>query len=156
MDGKRFDAAVRAAVTSRRRILGLALGGAFATIGGTASAAQCRKRCGPCKRCKHGHCKLKPDGSSCGAGNVCNAGVCLMTGTCPDPQEYCGATNVCGPVANDCRCFATAGGSSICGSFELICNGCTSDADCSPGWACVSGAGCGCGGNGCAPGCPAR
>src|SRR5689334_1237915 len=106
MDGKRFDAAVRAAaVASRRGIFGLALGGALAGLDGTASAAQCRKRCGPCKHCKHGHCVPKPDGSACGSGNVCSFGVCRLAGTCSGPQDYCTADNLCGPPVNDCRCF---------------------------------------------------
>ncbi len=164
MDGERFDAAVkRATITSRRGVLGLALGGALAGSGGKASAATCQKPCGPCRHCKHGRCRVKPNGSACGSGNVCRLGVCVMAGACSEPADYCHAVNVCGPIANDCRCFATFSGSSICGEIGITCNvvGCTSDSQCGPGEACVFGAG-GCGvpcpgnGYGCVVGCPVQ
>lgn len=162
MDGERFDAVVKqAAVASRRGVFGLALGGALAALGGTADAARCRKRCGPCKRCKHGRCRLTPNGSACGSGNVCFNGVCVMAGTCSGAKDYCSVDTVCGLVANDCRCFATVDGSSICGTYGITCggSGCTSDSQCGPGEACVCAAGCSnCPGNGCGcvAGCPVK
>jgi hypothetical protein len=63
---------------SRRRWL---VGLAGALISGLAvsppnqTAAKCRKRCGPCKRCTKAKCKPKPNGTIC-AGGTCRGGAC--------------------------------------------------------------------------------
>lgn len=163
MQSERFDAVVKqAAAASRRQILGVALGGVLAAFGGTTAAAACGKGCkrSRCKRCKHGRCRPLKDGRACGADRVCLFRTCLLAGTCSSPFDYCDPTSFtpCGPPENDCRCFSTVSGSSICATVTATCNDCTSDADCRPGEACAP-VPCGCtvgNGNGCVTGCPAK
>ena len=65
---------------SRRGIIqlvaGLALGGPLAVLGLSPAAATCKKKCGPCKRCKHGKCKPKRAGTAC-SGGTCHKGTCV-------------------------------------------------------------------------------
>jgi hypothetical protein len=65
---------------SRRGIIqlvaGLALGGPLAVLGLSPAAATCKKKCGPCKRCKHGKCKPKRTGTAC-SGGTCHKGTCV-------------------------------------------------------------------------------
>jgi hypothetical protein len=88
MDDARFDALARALTArfgSRRAGLRLLGAGALAALGrgGPAAedvgAAACSKAkpCPPCRRCKKGTCKKKPDGAACGAGKTCRDGRCV-------------------------------------------------------------------------------
>ena len=92
--GERFDDVARslAALPTRRRFLGLALGGVLAAARlGDAEARKRRKRkksCGICEKKKKGKCKPRPDGLACGEGQVCRKGRC-------ECQEKCGAGGEC-------------------------------------------------------------
>lgn len=80
MDASRFDAMTRSLTgdSTRRTLLGLLLGASSATLGvADAGAKKCKKPCGPCKRCRRGRCRRKPNGTDCGGGNVCCRGKCL-------------------------------------------------------------------------------
>src|SRR5215213_248587 len=96
--------------TTRRgmtRLLGgLALGGPLALLGLREAEAKCKKKCGPCKRCKKGKCKPKPAGTAC-AGGTCQGGACLpATATPPPPAPPTGPGN----CAFDDLFGTTAGG----------------------------------------------
>src|SRR5215213_4723115 len=86
--------------TTRRRLTrllgGLALGGPLALLGLSQAEATCKKKCGPCKRCKKGKCKPKPAGTAC-TGGTCQNGTCIPA-TAPSPPPLvppCGAGGPC-------------------------------------------------------------
>lgn len=86
MHAGRFDDLTRDfAPRSRRRFFGIisGLGGVLA-LSAHGVKAKCKKPCGPCRRCKKGKCKLKPEGTAC-AGGACQGGACLPTAVSPSP-----------------------------------------------------------------------
>jgi hypothetical protein len=95
VDGHRFDNLAKS-LRSRRSIVGLAVG--LVALAGVnrdeAAAKKCKKKCGPCKRCKKGKCKPKPGAPRCGPCRVCTRGVCRAS--CP-PEECVdnGGEDVC-------------------------------------------------------------
>lgn len=92
MDTRTFDTVTRSLIpagsssTSRRGMIrllgGLALGAPLGLLGLQSVDAKCRKKCGPCKRCKRGTCKPKPAGTAC-AGGTCQGGICVPAATPP-------------------------------------------------------------------------
>jgi hypothetical protein len=170
MDDRRFDSFVKAlsSAGSRRGVLGIfgasALGlGAFVRPGLSAAKKRnkkCKKKCGPCKKCKKGKCKPKPDGTDCGGTKVCQSGACMCpTECCADADcgglRECVANGSCAVLCADidcptaaCSCTTSVEGSRHC-IVGLDCDDllqeCTSTADCPPGQHCQS-TGCGPGG----------
>lgn len=162
MDDARFDALTRlltAAATRRtlpRTVSGLVLGGTLAATVRAETAAK-KKKCGPCRKRKKGHCRLKPDGAPCGGIKTCYFGVC----NCPSGMSSCGEgcipSELCCPGASfcgdhpdtcgtsgSCRCRPNLAGEMRCGSDIGAC-GCREDAECvgyGPGAFCGSLAGC--------------
>ena len=61
MDAQRFDRLVKS-LRTRRSVFGVVAG--IVTLLGLghdkAAAKKCKKKCGPCKRCKKGKCRLEP------------------------------------------------------------------------------------------------
>jgi hypothetical protein len=82
MELDRFDALTPNLTTtgSRRGITrllaGLTLGGSLGLLRLSQAEAKCKKKCGPCKRCKHGTCKPKRAGTAC-SGGTCHKGTCV-------------------------------------------------------------------------------
>src|SRR5215213_3578267 len=70
--------------TMTRLLGGLALGGPLALLGLREAEAKCKKKCGPCKRCKKGKCKPKPAGTAC-AGGTCHKGTCVTAAPSTGP-----------------------------------------------------------------------
>jgi hypothetical protein len=99
LDAHRFDNLVKSLHT-RRSFVGLIAGfGALLGVGldDEAAAKKCKKKCGPCKRCKKGKCKPKPGSPSCGRCSVCRAGECTA---------LCSAAECFGD-GDEARCFFT-------------------------------------------------
>jgi hypothetical protein len=128
MDNEAFDSVARSlgtagsGSTSRRgmtRLLGgLALGAPLALLGMPsvdANEAKCKKKCGPCKRCKKGTCKAKPAGSAC-AGGTCQGGRCVPAND-PPPPLVCpsGTFTIAGRCAPTCgpACAARGGACAV-------------------------------------------
>jgi hypothetical protein len=114
--------------TTRRgltRLLGgLTLGGPLALLGWSQAEAKCKKKCGPCKRCKNGKCRPKPTGTAC-AGGTCQGGACLpVAPPAPTCAQTCPSTCV--------ACFVRPAASTMCGdASESACDEpCSSDTDC--------------------------
>jgi hypothetical protein len=155
VDNRRFDALTRglAASGSRRGALGAALGAGLVALFGSAApeaAAKCSKRkpCGPCRRCKKGTCKRKPDGTACDGG-TCRGGTCEVAGdpcagvSCPacqacvdgacaaaDEGNACGGGRICRGGACACpagqercgdACVDTATDRANCGACGVVC-----------------------------------
>jgi hypothetical protein len=118
MDAQRFDRLAKT-LRTRRSALGLVAGfAALLGVGHDEAAAKCKKKCGPCKRCKKGKCRLKkPDGTPCGGGGACLAGRCCV----PDCTEGCDSDDGCG---GDCSC--DRGQACLSG----VCGACPADAEC--------------------------
>jgi hypothetical protein len=146
MDAAQFDALTRTLhARTQRRFVGLGVATLAAALGldraHEASARKCKKKCGPCKRCKKGKgkkgkCKPKPAGTVC-AGGTCQGGACL---------PFCAGKNVCVDPAfcqasgADCFCLvrADAGheGEPFCGQLGFVaadCSVCTGEAVCVDG-----------------------
>ena len=118
MDDPRFDAFTKAFTTTRSRrslsrlLGGISVGGVLSTLGGTAALARCRPRCGPCKRCRNGRCRRKPDGTACGDGLTCSGGVCAKEPDClgSSSLDPCGfdlppcCSDDCSFLAQHCEC----------------------------------------------------
>ena len=72
--------------TTRRRMTqllgGLVLGGPVALLGLSGVEAKCKKKCGPCKRCKKGKCEPKGAGTAC-TGGTCQKGTCIAAASSP-------------------------------------------------------------------------
>jgi hypothetical protein len=151
MDTRTFDTATRslstagARSTSRRgmtRLLGgLVLGALLGLLGLQGVDAKCRKKCGPCQRCKKGKCKPKSAGATC-AGGACQGGTCVPT---PTPPLVCpsGTFTVAGRCAPNCGapcdarggvCASTFDGFTYCvpniASCSAIPQGCNTHAEC--------------------------
>ena len=85
----------------------------MALLGLSGVEARCKKKCGPCKRCKKGKCKPKPAGTVC-TGGTCQSGTCVPA-TAPSPLVCSSGTFVvAGRCAPSCgtTCEAKTG---ICG-----------------------------------------
>jgi hypothetical protein len=94
------DSMTRRGIT--RLLGGLALGGPLAVLGWAEVEAKCKKKCGPCKRCKKGKCKPKPAGTAC-TGGTCQGGACVQSSaSCvsQDPAVVCSAG--CGTKIDNC------------------------------------------------------
>jgi hypothetical protein len=126
MDAPRFDALARglAARATRRATVGAALAGALG-LAPTAVEARCsrKKPCSPCRACKRGKCKRRPDETPprpCGPCRVCQGGSCVAL--CPEidcaqdgnGQDIC--LKECSPPCTTCeRC------DRILGQCEVLC-----------------------------------
>jgi hypothetical protein len=167
MDQTQFDCLAKslgAATESRRgaaRILGSgALAALLTYLGFGVAAAACRTAGTPCGRdsqCCSGVCK-GPSGQQ-----ICRA---RRAGTCKPGQDNCAVPETvnCNDNDGNCFCRVTTTGARFCGTAEVQCTGCETDADCTsitgPGSACgpVANTFCGCVGdiNQCIPPCPRR
>jgi len=131
MDDRRFDLFVRSLSSrgSRRVLLAALASGLLVALGLGPSSEQaaagrrrqCRRPCGPCKRCRRGRCT-----STCRGSQTCQHGTCR----CPGGGQVCGG--VCTDVASD---------RTNCGSCGILCSagqGCfegqclTAQGTCSP------------------------
>jgi len=67
------------------RVLGgLAFSGPLALLGRSGVEAKCKKKCGPCKRCKKGTCTPKRAGTAC-TGGTCHKGTCIAAASPTGP-----------------------------------------------------------------------
>jgi hypothetical protein len=128
MDGHQFDDLLRAALTSRRSVLGLVLAAGAAITSRDLTEARKKKPCPPCKVRKKGKCKgTLPDGTAC-AGGTCQGGSCVApvippkvcSPACPPSQTCKDGTCVCPPGRNFC-------------SINATCSTCCLHADCCGG-----------------------
>ena len=119
MDAHRFDNLVKS-LRTRRSFVGLVAGfGVLLGVDDEAAAKTCKKKCGPCKRCKKGKCRLKkPDGTPCGNGGTCQSGTCCIP-SCAG--QACDSSDGCG---GDCTC--DRGQACLSGT----CGACPADAEC--------------------------
>jgi hypothetical protein len=147
MDAARFDALARSLTDrrSRRTAFGLTLGGVVVALTSSDLSAKkykkkCKKKCGPCRKCKHGKCKPKPNGTPCGASTHGGATIRCCNGACPDPGCVpSGETGDSCAIDADCAaidCCAQQGTTcepdSICFCFFAEAGEpCGSDLDCS-------------------------
>lgn len=143
MDGDHFDDIMRAAMPSRRIILGSTLA-AIAGIAGRAEgeARKRRKRCksprvkcgkkclpagscctaadcGTCQTCSGKRCVVAPSGTACGVGGECNGTTCIKEGAfgCTADRDFCaGAETTACPRSRtpEATCFMTDG-NALCG-----------------------------------------
>jgi hypothetical protein len=142
MDAIYFDMFARSLMdgSSRRAALSVGLGGLLAVLGIRESGAKkrkrrkkCKKKCGPCQRCKKGKCKRKAAGTVCGEG-----GECLANGSC---AVLCTVKEECEALGSGCGCSPpSAEGVSHCyghvNSCDEIKQQCESTAECPQGWVC--------------------
>lgn len=84
----------------------------FLPIPPDAAVAKCKKKCGPCKRCKKGKCKPKPNGTTC-HGGACQGGACVADAV-PQPSPPLPPAPPTGPG----RCDA-ANAADIVGDLAL-------------------------------------
>lgn len=155
MTRPQFDVFARFAGTahSRRAILGPAVAALLALLGDETAAGKkrkgCKKSCGPCRRCKRGRCKPRPEGTACGENLACSGGSCQLVEplTCGDGLQNGDETDVdCG---GSClaRC-ANGRGCSIDGDCSSghcvsnVCRECATDEHCGAGRDCVGGSCC--------------
>ena len=105
MDAQRFDWLVKS-LRTRRSVLGFAASvGVLLGAGIDETLAKCKKKCGPCRRCKKGKCKPKPGAPRCGPCSVCQGGACRAQ--CPrdrclenDDEDIC--LKDCDPPCDTC------------------------------------------------------
>jgi hypothetical protein len=122
MDAAHFDALTRAlgAPASRRGAVRGSIAALVASAFALADREQggaskkCKKPCGKCKRCTHGHCKPEPDGTACGAGNICVSGACAL---CTPIGGACDLLNAATCCSERC-CNSGVGG---CGATPCCC-----------------------------------
>jgi hypothetical protein len=148
MGASRFDR-IAQTLHSRRTALSLAAGaGAFLGLSRSdESGAKCRKKCGPCKRCKKGRCKPRLGSPQCGPCRICVGGTCKGAcagdevcrgdacldpgGDCPAAADRCAedetVTCLLGGVAG--LCLHTNDGAPFCAA-QFGCAACLSDAAC--------------------------
>lgn len=121
MDGQRFDTLVKT-LRTRRSALSLIAGiGAILGVRHDQAAAKCKKKCGPCRRCKKGKCKPKPGSIRCGPCSVCQRGRCVAQ--CPpDECAEIGDEEVC---LKECSppCDTCSECNRVLGQCELMCEG---------------------------------
>lgn len=120
MDAQRFDRLVKI-LRTRRSALGFVAGfSAFLNSRfDDAAAKKCKKKCGPCKRCKKGKCKPKPGSPGCGPCRVCQGGRCVAQCS-PDQCVESGGGEVC---LRDCDppCDTCSSCDRLQGQCELMC-----------------------------------
>jgi hypothetical protein len=122
MDDRHFDALTRSFIRtlSRRRLTGLLGGAGMGALGlfGVAppATAACKKKCGPCERCKNDKCKPKQDDIRCNGDGRCLKGRCNSRPDCfpfastcsvDDPDACCSGicrSNKCMRGEMDARC----------------------------------------------------
>ena len=151
MDADRFDTLIRAltdAISRRglsRRLTALTVTGVLGSVG--IDGTKARKRCGPCRKKKHGKCKkTRPDSTPCGVCLACQGGQCVnRCGIC----EEC-PNGSCVPKPDDAPCDGS--GKCLTGSCNPVptcLTGAASVTPCEPpgmpalccsGHCCVSGA----------------
>jgi hypothetical protein len=160
MNAFRFDVIARmvTAAASRRGLVGFGIGAAFLEQSNLVTDAKkkrkkCKKKCGPCRRCKKGKCKPKTDGTACETCGECQGGVCvslcqageqcLPNGTC---ATSCDDEADCPDASLICTCNIDEGFESVCRivpnqSPDTGCDDftpCESTADCEEGTVCSS------------------
>jgi hypothetical protein len=159
----RFDALIRLLTdrASRRAAVGSSAAAMLSFLGFVEASSKkrekrCNKKCGPCKTCKKGKCRPKPDGTDCGNCRSCQGGACLSDcdsdQECRDGQCTCGGTACAGCCdGTTCRHGDTL---AFCGRNGRTCVECVSGQECFSG-ECVcaysSCTGC-CSGTTCQPG----
>ncbi len=144
-----FDALSRLTQTvrSRRAVLAPAVAALFALLGDEPAAGKkrngCKKPCGPCRRCKRGKCRPRPDGASCGSGKACAGGTCReRQPACNDGLHNGDETDVdCGgscptKCANGEGCSAH-GDCQSGNCVGSLCRECLDGGQCAIGEACV-------------------
>jgi hypothetical protein len=122
VDGHRFDNLAKS-LRSRRSIVGLAVGlVALAGVNRDETAAKkCKKKCGPCKRCKKGKCKPKLGSPRCGPCSFCEGGACRAL--CPRAEcVESGGEEVCLKEC-DPPCDTCSECNRIQGRCEPLCDG---------------------------------
>lgn len=90
-----------------------------------------RDQCGGAGNCRHNDIG---DGTDCGGGNVCCAGVCTSSAGCGGCGVTCGAGETCS--GGRCTCGGTSGGvgsGAVCGGSDpMCCGGSCVDLDSNP------------------------
>jgi hypothetical protein len=119
MDAERFGAAIRRVTISgsRRVVLGIGLTHLLSLLGTRSSQARkrkkkCKKKCGPCEKCKKGKCKNTASGKEACGGKCVPA--CLST---PD------LVAIRNPLT--CGCCVPNGqslGGNFCPAIDLCCS----------------------------------
>jgi hypothetical protein len=125
MDGHQFDDLLRAALTSRRSLLGRALAAGGVLTGYELSEAKKKKKkkpCSPCKKRKKGKCKANlPDGTVCSGGN-CLGGVCMPCGAGGDCLVFLTSATYQGDLGGlpgaDAKCQGLAQDAGLPGSYR--------------------------------------
>ena len=134
MDSDRFDRLTRTfATTSRRQLLPLLTGTAFAgtmlNSGWQEAAARCRRR----RRCP------KPIGC-CPKGTRCLNGGCFKRGDCPSEFDCFNSPLCSAEGTSACFCGVTTEGNPICWLNVANCanpDPCTKSSECDPGRVCL-------------------
>ena len=148
MDDARFENLIRAlgGAFSRRRLTGWLSGSGLGAALGLMSrpgsvSAGCGKPCGPCKRCKRGRCKPKPNDTPCKGDGRCLKGRCNPRPGCLARGEGCSlaesgpcCSGVCGFGQSD-RCVLGEAGTKCytgadCISGQCIGYRCQGEVDC--------------------------
>jgi hypothetical protein len=134
MDGPRFDRFTRTFTNarSRRETLASLLGGTLGLVGLTQTEAKKKKPCPPCKKRKHGKCKITlSDGAAC-TGGTCQGGRCVLA-TCSDGAKNGSESDVdcggsCPRCANGKRCVTSNDCTNACKTGT--CQACTTTPEC--------------------------
>jgi hypothetical protein len=134
VDALRFDVLTRALVDTapRRAILGIGAASFLGVLGldnadAKKTRKKCKKKCGPCEKCKKGTCKSKPDDTTCLGKGKCLRGRC-------NPLPICiGALNDCPPSGSTVECCSghcTSTGMVVACSFSSPGGLCIDSDDC--------------------------
>jgi hypothetical protein len=94
--------------------------------------------CGPCQKKQKGQCVPKPDGTPCGGGQICQAGVCQAP-----PAPTCETT--CAGCCSDGQCYP-GDTNQTCGQDGALCVSCAGDEACTAEGVCGPPSTCGIGG----------
>ncbi|MEZ4564764.1 MAG: hypothetical protein R2853_18695 [Thermomicrobiales bacterium] len=138
MDGNHFDGIIRAAMHSRRTLLGGALAAIAGATGRADSPARKRRKrcksprvkcgkkclragscckvadCGVCQTCTGKRCVVAPGGTACGVGGECNGTACIREGAfgCTAARDFCAGEEVTACPASqtpEAACFVGDG-----------------------------------------------
>lgn len=162
MDGNHFDGILRAAMQSRRSVLG----GGLAIVVGTGSyaAGEAKKRrkrckspnvkcgkkclragscctaadCGACQTCSGKRCVVAPSGTACGVGGECNGTACIKEGAfgCTNDLDFCYASGKmpCPRSATPgAFCVVNGSGKNVCVTGGCIARGDQQDCEAAVG-----------------------